>query len=48
MLEKLILAVILTFSIYLRYNLIVAHQHLTQIKSNDSQLKTAFVIGRHQ
>jgi|GEM_PF-5277887 hypothetical protein len=46
MLEKLILAVILTFSIYLRYHPIIAHQHLTQIQLNDPPLKTAFVIRR--
>jgi hypothetical protein len=44
MLEKLILAVILTFSIYLRYNLIVVHQQVNQIQNNDPQLKTAFII----
>jgi hypothetical protein len=48
MLEKIILAVILTFSIYLRYNPLTAHQQLTQIQNNQPQINTSLVTWRQR
>ncbi len=48
MLEKLILAIILTFSIYLRYNPLTAHQQLTQIQDNPAPINTSLITWRIQ
>ena len=40
MLEKLILATILTLSLYIRYNPFSAHQNLTQIQPQQHPINT--------
>lgn len=46
MLEKLILAIILTLSLYIRYNPLTAHQNLTQIQPQELPVNTYLITWK--
>jgi hypothetical protein len=46
MLEKLILATILTLSLYIRYNPFTAHQYLTQVQHQEFSVNTNLITWK--
>lgn len=46
MLEKLILAIILTLSLYIRYNPLTPHQNLTQIQPQEPTVNSYLITWK--